>query len=390
MRVNTYDIVNAGPRNRFLCDGRIVSNSGRLFQPQNLARPTLKQKQIDMGIEALKAGAADLIFDNVMELCSSAMRGCIIAPPGKKMVVADLSNIEGRVLAWAAGEDWKVQAFRDFDAGTGPDLYKLAYGKSFNVDPASVTKDQRQIGKVQELALGYASGVGGFVTFASAYGIDLDDLAVKVLAVAPGWAVEEARSFYEWIVKKKNHTFELAEDAFVACETVKRVWRNAHPMTVSFWRELEDTVRLAIDNPGETMPCRALKVRRDGQWLRVGLPSGRALCYPSPRIVDGTVSYMGVNQYSRQWARIRTYSGKLVENAIQAIARDVLACNMPKIEAAGYAITLTVHDEVLTEAPDTDDYGHEHLSSLLAANPPWAPDMPLAAAGFTSYRYKKD
>lgn len=139
---------------------------------------------------------------------------------------------------------------------------------------------------------------------------------------------------------------------------------------------------------------RALKLRRDGNWLRIVLPSGRALCYPSPRVdeVNGkdTVTYMGIDQYSRKWSRLKTYGGKLFENVCQAAARDVMGHNMPAIEAADYEIVLTVHDEVITEAPDCDKFNAEHLASLLAANPPWAPDMPLAAAGFETYRYKKD
>ncbi|EMS7588384.1 DNA polymerase, partial [Salmonella enterica subsp. enterica serovar Newport] len=127
--------------------------AGRLFQPQNLPRPSLEQEQIDEGIEALKAGCADLLFDNIMELTSSALRGCIMAPEGKKLVVSDLSNIEGRKLAWLAGEQWKLDAFREYDEGTGPDLYKLAYARAFNISPDNVDKYQRQIGKVMELGL---------------------------------------------------------------------------------------------------------------------------------------------------------------------------------------------------------------------------------------------
>jgi DNA polymerase len=99
---------------------------------------------------------------------------------------------------------------------------------------------------------------------------------------------------------------------------------------------------------------------------------------------------MGVNQYSRKWQRLNTYGGKLFENACQAVARDVMAANMPRIEAAGYEIVLTVHDEVICEAPDTPEFNTEHLSQLLATNPVWAPDMPLAAGGFEDYRYRKD
>ncbi len=370
--------------------GRTGRWAGRLFQPDNMPRPALKQEQIEAGINALMAGCADLVVDNVMELTSSAIRGTIIAPPGKKLVVADLSNIEGRDQAWLAGETWKLKAFRAFDAGSGHDLYKLAYGKSFGVKPEDVTKDQRQVGKVQELALGYEGGVGAFVTFAAAYGIDLEELAAKVLPLAPEWARSEANSFYAWTIKERRPAFGLSEEAFIACDVLKRVWRDAHANIAAHWAELKDTVMHAIEQPGTTLPCGKVKVRRDGNWLRIGLPSGRALCYPSPQIVDGAITYMGLNQYSRKWSRLKTYGGKLFENICQAVARDVMAHNMPLIEAAGYEIVLTVHDEVICEAPDSDEFNPDHLASLLAANPPWALDMPLAAAGFETYRYRKD
>lgn len=368
--------------------------AGRLFQPDNLPRPVLKQDEIDAGIEALKADCAGLLFDNVMELTSSAIRGCIVAPPGKKLVVADLSNIEGRVLAWLAGEKWKLKAFADYDTGTGHDLYKLAYAKAFGVAPEDVDKQMRQIGKVMELALGYAGGVGAFLTFAAAYGIDLEVLAEQAFRSIPQHVMAQANIMFEWHRDKKKKdpagATGLSKQAWLVCESFKLAWREAHPATVALWNDLEATVRQAIDVPGKTFQCRALKVRRDGKWLRIGLPSGRVLCYPSPEIVDDTVTYMGNNQYTRKWERLRTYSGKLAENVVQAIARDVLGGAMHPVEDAGYEIVLHVHDELVTEAPDTDNYNAEGLSALLAANPPWAPDMPLAAAGFEAYRYKKE
>jgi DNA polymerase bacteriophage-type len=364
--------------------------AGRLFQPQNLPRPVLKQDQIELGIDALKAGCADLVVDNVMELTSSAIRSCIVARKGMKLVVADLSNIEGRDQAWLAGEEWKLQAFRDFDNGSGPDLYKLAYSKSFGGSPDAVTKDQRQIGKVQELMLGYEGGVGAFITGAATYRFDIEELARQVLPIAPGWALNEASGFYDWTVKQGRSTFSLSRDAFVASDTVKRVWRNLHPNIAAQWGELKETALAAIECPGITMQCRRLKLRRDGSWLRIALPSGRALCYPSPQVIDGAITYMGMNQYSRKWTRLKSYGGKLFENVCQAVARDVMTANMPLIEAAGYEIVLTVHDEVICEAPDRSEFNSTHLSSLLAHNLQWAPDMPLAAAGFETDRYRKD
>lgn len=373
--------------------------AGRLFQPQNLPRPALTQDQIDLGIDALMAGCADLVVDNVMELTSSAIRGAIVAPAGRKLVVADLSNIEGRDQAWLAGEDWKLQAFRDFDAGTGPDLYALAYAKSFGVTPESVIEDkkrggnQRQVGKVQELALGYEGGVGAFVTFAAAYGIDLEALAKQAVRAIPPETLAQANIMLQWHRDKGRNPptdLGLSDLAWTVCESFKLAWRSAHSAISGYWPWLKDAVVEAIEHPGTTIPRKHIKARRDGNWLRLGLPSGRALCYPSPRVDEGSITYMGVNQYSRKWSRLKTYGGKLFENICQAVARDVMAHNMPAIEAAGYQIVLSVHDELICEAPDSPDFNADHLASLLAANPPWAPDMPLAAAGFETYRYKKD
>lgn len=363
--------------------------AGRLFQPQNLPRPSLEQEQIDEGIEALKAGCADLLFDNIMELTSSALRGCIMAPEGKKLVVSDLSNIEGRKLAWLAGEQWKLDAFREYDEGTGPDLYKLAYARAFNISPDDVDKYQRQIGKVMELGLGFGGGVAAFLTFALVYGLDLDELANAALPNIPRDVIREAKNWYDESVKRKS-TYGLSERVFIACDSLKRLWRRAHPATCDFWYQLERTVRAAIATPQKTLYCGYLKIRRDGAWLRIQLPSGRALCYPSPSIEKGNITYQGINSYSRKWQRLKTYGGKLVENVTQAAARDVLAGNMPLIEDAGYSIVLTVHDEVICEAPDTDDFNDKALSALLSTNPEWAPDIPLNAGGFEAYHYRKE
>ena len=365
--------------------------SGKVFQPDNLPRPSMPSNEIEFGIEALKADAEDMLFDNVMALTSSAIRGCIVAPPGRKLVVADLSNIEGRMLAWGAGEDWKLQAFRDFDAGRGADLYKLAYAKSFGVSPDEVTKDQRQVGKTLELSMGYAGGISAFVTFATAYNTDLEAMATTAWDALPEDKIEEAEGFLEWLAKQKNpKAFPMSHKAQVVCEVFKRLWREAHPNTVRWWRELEDKVREAIESPAKTLVGKNFKARRDGAWLRLQLPSGRALCYPHPQVDDdGQISYMGVNQFSRKWCRLRTYSGKLAENWTQAAARDTLGHNMPAIEDHGYEIILTVHDEDITETPDLPEFNPEHLASLMATVPDWAPGLPLAAAGFEAYRYSK-
>lgn len=372
---------------------RTMRWAGRIFQPQNLPRSPdwFDGAEQENAVAALKAGHADVLYPSVMEITAYAVRGCIVAPAGRKLVVSDLSNIEGRALAWLAGEQWKLQAFKDFDAGSGHDLYKLAYARSFNVEPTDVGKPQRQIGKVMELGLGYEGGVAAFLTFAAVYQMDLSQLADAVHASAPPDVLAQARDRYKWAKEQGRHA-GLDAHVYTACQSLVTMWRDAHASVRALWRAADDAVRQAIAQPGETIAAgKWIKVRRDGAWLRVRLPSGRYVCYLHCTVdEDGTLGYMGVNQYTRQWDRLTTYGGKLVENWTQALARDVLAHNMPTIEAAGYDIVLTVHDEVLTETPDEPQYNVAHLSQLMATVPPWAPGLPLAAAGFESYRYKKD
>lgn len=363
--------------------------AGRLFQPQSLPRPTLKQDEIDRMIEAFKGGWADLVCDNIMEAASSAIRGCIVASHGKKLVITDLSNIEGRVLCWLAGESWKIQAFHDADNGIGHDLYKLAYGRAFNIDAADVTKDMRQIGKVLELSMGYAGGVGAFASMAMAYGMDLDELAAAALPNVPADVRAEAEGLAKYLKGKKSELNGLSHETWIACDSLKRLWRRAHPAIVELWENVEQAAKKAITTK-KAQTVNGLVFDMKGAWMRIKLPSGRFLQFPSPRVEDGQITYMGVNPYSRKWQRLKTFGGKLVENIIQAIARDILGHNMPIIEQAGFEIVLSVHDEVITEAPDHESYHVDKLSSLLAFHPSWAQTLPLAAAGFEAYRYRKD
>lgn len=333
--------------------------SGRTFQPQNLPRPSRKQGVIEQAIEAVKAGVGDLVLDNATSHLSDAVRGCIIAREECKLVVSDLSNIEGRVIAWLAGEDWKLKAFRDYDRGEGPDLYVLAYSRSFDCPIDRVTPDNRQIGKVQELALGFQGAAGAFGSMAALYGIELPDDEV---------------------------------------DTIVKGWRSAHDNVVSLWYGLERAARNALSSPGSSMTYGKIAFEKWRNWLIMHLPSGRRICYASPRIVDhpifdnsNSLSYMGMNSYTRRWERLHTYGGKLAENATQATARDVMAANMPLAESSGYPIVLTVHDELVTEPLDIDDKSEEELSAILSTTPHWADDrLPIAAGGFETYRYRKD
>jgi len=406
--------------------GRTGRWAHRLFQHGNLPRPKKELKPImNEGIEALKLGCADIVVPDVLDFCRSAVRGAIIAKPGHKLIIADLSNIEGRKAAWAAGEHWKLKAFKDYDEGRGPDLYIKAYMASFNVsDPETVGSDDRQIGKVQELMFQYGGGVGAWITGAATYGIHLDQMTEAVWPTIAQWAKEQAvkylKTLYEplWVkyenrVKKKGFSVAqsdeiyqadclkarlgLDERTWITCDAIKRLWREAHPAISSYWKGdelnpgLELCFRQAIANPGITIVCRRVKIRRDGVWIRVALPSGRVLCYLNPKIEDSnTITCAGFNQYTRKWERISTYGGKLFENIIQAISCDQLSDGMLLIEENNYPIVFHVHDEVVCEVPDTSEYTVEAVCEMLTADFGWNRGVPLAAAGFETDRYRKD
>lgn len=394
--------------------------SGRTFQPQNLPRPNLRPDVIEQGIRSFKASCADLLFDNVMEVASNCIRGCIVAPDARKLVVSDLSNIEGRVAAWLAGERWKLDAFRAYDTfkldgngnkipdpknkpgkkveylREGPDLYKLAYSRAFQIPHEEVTENQRQIGKVMELMLQYGGGVGAFLTGAAGYNIDLDAMAESAWDSVPeNFRWDAAQWLYSDSNKQGN--YGLKEQTFIVCDSLKRMWREAQPSIVQMWSRLEDTARhilrdnrvnmlgIGMGGPG------TFYFSRDGAWLRIILPSGRSLCYASPNVdANGKITYMGIDQYSRKWVRISTYGGKLFENIVQAVARDVMAFGMVRAEAQGYQIVLTVHDELITETPNTSDFNANGLSAQMRCRSLWAEGLPLAATGYESKRYRKE
>lgn len=381
--------------------GRTGRAAHRLLQPGNMARPKASPEHIEDMIEFVKAGDLQLFHPKPMEALRDMVRGVIVARPGRKLVVADLSNIEGRMMAWLAGEEWKLRAFREFDAGHGHDLYILAYAKAFAVDPTTVPKKglERQIGKVMELMLQYEGGVGAFVTGAMTYRIDLEAMSAQAWPTIPEWAREGAQKFLDWKYSNAKDTeaaridarLGLSEPVFLACDALKRLWRAAHPEIVGFWADIKEALTMAVNCPGETFPCRRVKFRRDGNWLRIGLPSGRALCYPEPKIdEDGQFSYSGVDQRTRKWQRVKSYSGKLSENIVQAAAADQMFMPAPHIEAAGYLPVLHVHDENVTETPDSDEFTSEALGAMMCMDLGWNKGLPLAAAGYEAARYRKD
>jgi DNA polymerase len=380
---------------------------GRGFQPQNLpSRDLLPDGLIEHGIELMKCDAEDLVFPNVMHLASSAIRRVLIAAPGKKFCISDLSAIEGRKAAWYGGETWALEAFRQYDTykldahgnkipdekgedylRMGPDLYVATYAQAFQVPMDTVDKPKRNIGKVMTLMLGYSGGVGAFVTGANSYKFDLEKLANNIYDTLPPDLIREAEEFLEWWKSQGKTTYGLTDKAFVTVEVLKRLWRQSNARIVQLWSD----IKFAAENTVVTKEPHEVGLLRfdmKGRWLRIRLASGRFLCYPFAEFdAEKGLSYYGVDQYTRKWQRIRTYNGKLFENICQSSARDVLYDSMPIAEAAGFPIVLHVHDELVTETEQ--DKHVEELSAIMAAGHPWTEGLPLAAAGFESLRYKK-
>ena len=366
--------------------------AGRTLQPQNLARPKHQQWDIDHAITRFYDGTiAQYAPDEVLGLASSALRGLIVAGPGRKLVVSDLVNNEGRFMAWVAGETWKLRAFRDFDNGTGPDLYKIAYARAFNIDPATIDDDdwRRQIGKVMELALQYYGGVGAFCAMAETYGLRLDGLARSAWPVIPQNFKNEAKAAWAKSVKRRR-TYGLEERIWTVCHALVLMWRNAHPAICGFWAALDDSCLQALHIPNKEFKVGShISVDRIGNWLRIKLPSGRYLSYPAPRGDDWTSSFMGIDPYTKQWKRISTYSGKRAENIVQGGAADILMDGLLAADEEDYSPVLSVHDECIAEPPDDERYSEKHLSKLLVESSLWADGLPLAAKGFSAHRYRK-
>jgi len=336
--------------------------AGRLVQVQNLPKSRLDVLNTKREAEFLtfarqlvlsgKVDGLKLCFGSLSDTLSQLIRTALIARPFTVLHVADFSAIEARVLAWLAGEQWRIDVFK-----THGKIYEASASQMFGVPIEQIGKgsDLRQKGKVAELALGYQGGVGALINMGA---LDMG----------------------------------LSEDELP--EIVER-WRNANRAITEFWRSIETAALHAVQT-GEAVGLRGLVIAREmdsqtGQdFLTIRLHSGRKLYYPRPHVVENQFGRPAVHYYGTEggkWTVLSTYGGKLTENVVQAISRDCLATAMTKLDAAGFEIVMHVHDEIVAEV---EGDRLEEMLEIMREPIPWALGLPLEAAGFTTDFYMKD
>jgi DNA polymerase len=377
--------------------------SGRLIQVQNFPRGTGTVKDPEAAVDDFLTGDAEVIrvrHGKPMNAVSDMLRSCMMAAPGKRLLAADFSAIEGRVTAWLAGEVWKIRAFEEADAGTGPGIYELTAAGILGKNVATITKAERQAyGKIPELALGFQGGVQAFDSMAKIYRVNMDDAYEPLAAnTEPKVWARALKRYEECLERNDTGTDTMTREAWIASEVTKVLWREKHPATKALWKGLEEAAFDATLRPGTVFSYRQISyvVKRGFLWCR--LPSGRCLAYGSPRIQEratpwgerkAVVTCLGVDSVTKRWVRFALYGGLAVENAVQAAARDCMRDGMLACEAAGYPIVLTVHDEAVAEVDE--GFGSlEEFERLLAHKLPWAEGLPVVATGYEAHRYRKD
>ena len=328
--------------------GRTGRWAGRLVQVQNLPQNHLD----DIGlvreiVRAKDLDSLEMLFGNVPDVLSQLIRTAFIAKPGHTFLVADYSAIEARVIAYLAGEKWRMDVFAQ-----GGDIYCSSASQMFKVPVVKhgINGHLRQKGKIAELACGYGGGVGAL----KAFGAD---------------------------------KMGLTEDEM---QTIVTQWRQASPTIPRFWRDAENAAKAALETWGRTftLPC-GVKYLRDSDALRCRLPSGRVLSYWGARLDDdGSICFMAQNQTTRKWEKSETWGGKLVENIVQAYARDCLAVAMLRLDEAGYRICFHVHDEIIAEAPEGSRW--EDMAEIMGQPIDWAPGLMLRGDGYETKFYMKD
>lgn len=334
--------------------------AGRLLQLQNLSKNHISHIEVPRElIRARDWESVEMMYDDVADILSQLVRTALIAAPGKVFSVADFSAIEARVISWLANEKWRMDVFR----GDGK-IYEATGAKMFNIPISSITKGSvlRDKSKISELALGYEGSLGA-------------------------------------LRRMGGERMGLSDTEMMS---LVRKWRMANPAIVEMWKEIDEASKEAVRYQRPvSCTCRNIIFDCDGEFMTIQLPSGRKLYYYGPRFKDKKIGrstmpsrvlcYQGVVQETKQWGEIDTYGGKLTENIVQAIARDLLGSSMLQLEAEGYHPVCHIHDECLVEVPEENAQAYyEEMARIMGTPPEWASDLPLRADGYVTPFYLKD
>ena len=334
--------------------------AGRSLQPQNLARNTMPDDELDVAREFVKMGdfeSLEMIFGEPAPIFSQLVRTAFIPSPGNRFIVSDFSAIEARVIAWIAGEEWRLEVFRN-----DGDIYCESASHIYHVPVVKhgINGELRQRGKVAELALGYGGAVGA--------------------------------------MKQMDTSGSVPEDEMQGIVTQ---WRAESPKIVRMWRDCQDAAVSVIRG---SQPKRVLRSLQGTEFyvklvdgtpvLFIQLPSGRPIAYWDPKVMDTEmgprITYMTQNQTTRKWERCETYGGKLTENIVQSVARDCLAEKMKLLESMGYPIVFHVHDEMILDVPREDKEAAALVDRIMGEPIDWAPGLPLKGGTYECDFYRKD
>lgn len=330
--------------------------TGRLIQIQNLKRNTIQQ--LDLARRMVATGDLDnvlMIWNSASDILSQCIRTAFVAPPGKVFAAADFSAVEARVTAWLAGEEWRLEVFK-----THGKIYEAIASQMFKIPIEKITKDspERFKGKCAELALGFGGGPPALI---------------NIGALQMGMKEEELPKLV-------------------------RMWRNINKKIFKYWYYIANHAIESIENPGIEVKCThgiSFLVKDKRLWLK--LPSGRHLFYLDPKLHPDekgndrmVITYSGVDQYTKKFERLRTYGGKLVENIVQAIARDLLAWAMLDLDKAGFKIVMHIHDEVVMEINESHAASEVlKINKIMTKGYEWCKGLPLGAETTINKYYKK-
>jgi DNA polymerase len=354
-----------------------------------------------------------------------------------RFIGGDFSNIEGRINAWLAGEEWKLEAFQAFDLGYGPDLYRVTASEIIGKPVEEVTRIERQnVGKTPELACGYQGSVGAFITMGLVQTPPLhpEDMIAPIRAVTPAEVWETMLDRHHTARDRRN----LKAEEWAAIKLVVTGWRARNPQIVKGWWELQDAAISAVSNPDHPVPVYGGRCSYlcSGGWLYCRLPSGRVIHYANPWIksvkkilvqyedrwidiedvpvpegqflpfgeadisllkeigyevyerYNSVVHFKGIDAETKQWVTKALYGGLQCENIVQGTAACVLRSAMRRVEAAGYPVVLHAHDELLSEVPTSHGSVAEY-EALMGELEPWSHGLPLAVKGWEDQRYVK-